>query len=232
MNNEIQDFLIQTKALYKSYPGPSGNIFALKNIDLQIKKGEFIGIVGKSGAGKTTLINMLAGLDSLTSGEVWINKEPIHMMSEDDLARWRGKNIGLIFQNFHLIPTLSLLDNVLLPLDFSGSLRKNSRQFAARLFSDVELSGHIKKLPSGISGGQRQRVAIVRALINNPVILLADEPTGRLDSTNAENIMNIFCKLVNEGITIVMVTHDFSVLSRFHKVYLLEDGIISSMTNI
>jgi len=232
MNDEIQDFLIHTKELNKIYPGPSGDIVALKNIDLKIKKGEFVGIVGKSGAGKTTLINMLAGLDSLTSGEVWINKEPIHMMSEDDLARWRGKNIGLIFQNFHLIPTLSLLDNVLLPLDFSGTLRKKSRQFAASLFTDVELSGHIKKLPSGISGGQRQRVAIVRALINNPTILLADEPTGRLDSTNAENIMNIFCKLVNEGITIVMVTHDFSVLSRFHKVYLLEDGNISSIANI
>lgn len=232
MNDEIQDFLIHTKELNKIYPGPSGDIVALKNIDLKIKKGEFVGIVGKSGAGKTTLINMLAGLDSLTSGEVWINKEPIHLMSEDELARWRGKNIGLIFQNFHLIPTLSLLDNVLLPLDFSGTLRKKSRYFAASLFTDVELSGHIKKLPSGISGGQRQRVAIVRALINNPTILLADEPTGRLDSTNAENIMNIFCKLVNQGITIVMVTHDFSVLSRFHKVYLLEDGNISSIANL
>jgi len=230
MNDSNKDYLIHTESLSKSYSGISGEIFALRDINLRIRKGEFIGIVGKSGAGKTTLINILAGLDSVSYGEVWVNNEPIHRKSENELAKWRGAHIGLIFQNFHLIPTISLLDNVLFPLDFSGSLNKNSRQFAFRLFSDVGLLEHIKKLPMGISGGERQRVAIVRALINNPVILFADEPTGRLDSTNAGNIMNIFTKLVEGGITIVMVTHDYSFLSQFHKVYLLEDGIMTSIS--
>ena len=171
---------------------------------------------------------MLAGLDAITSGEVWVEDEPVHLRTEDYLARWRGLKIGLIFQNFHLIPTLSLMENVLLPLDFSGTLKKNSRSMAEKLFNEVGLSGHLSKRPSGISGGQQQRVAIVRAMINHPSILLADEPTGRLDSATSENIMNIFEKLVTEGLTILMVTHDYSALPRFSKVYSLEDGQISA----
>lgn len=228
MTNHNQDFIIQTKKLYKSYPNSAGDIFALRGIDLEVKKGEFIGVLGKSGAGKTTLINMLAGLDAVTSGEVWVAGEPVHIRNEDYLARWRGLKIGLIFQNFHLIPTLSLMENVLLPLDFCGTLKNNSRSKAENLFNEVGLSGHLSKLPSGISGGQQQRVAIVRAMINYPAILLADEPTGRLDSATSENIMNIFEKLVKEGLTILMVTHDHAALPRFSRVYLLEDGQIKA----
>ena len=202
-------------------------------LNLTINKGEFVGIIGRSGAGKSTLINMLAGLDSITSGEIWVENVPIHSKSEDYLAKWRGLTIGLIFQNFNLISTLSLLDNVMLPLDFSGQFSaKSSRELAKQLFDEVGISEHIYKLPSGISGGQQQRTAIVRALINNPAIILADEPTGRLDSVTSESIMQIFEKLVVQGRTIVMVTHDESFIPRFSKVLFMEDGLISQKTQV
>jgi len=220
--------MIMTRNLKKAYQNPAGDIWALQGVNLEINQGEFVGIIGRSGAGKSTLINMLAGLDSITSGEVWVDNDPIHLKNEDYLAKWRGLKIGLIFQNFNLISTLSLLDNAMLPLDFSDQFNVNkSRELAKRLFAEVGISEHIYKLPSGISGGQQQRAAIVRALINNPAIILADEPTGRLDSVTSESIMRIFEKLVEKGKTIIMVTHDESFIPRFGKVYFMEDGLIS-----
>ncbi|MHB8135669.1 MAG: ABC transporter ATP-binding protein [Anaerolineaceae bacterium] len=227
MINTNYSSLIMTRNLKKTYQNPAGEIQALKGINLVINQGEFVGIIGRSGAGKSTLINMLAGLDSITSGEVWVENVPIHAKNEDFLAKWRGIKIGLIFQNFNLISTLSLLDNVMLPLDFSGQFNaKRSRDLAKKLFDEVGISEHIFKLPSGISGGQQQRTAIVRALINNPAIILADEPTGRLDSVTSESIMHIFEAQVIKGKTIIMVTHDESLIPRFSKVYFMEDGLI------
>jgi len=225
--------MIMTRKLKKAYLNPAGDLWALRGVNLEINQGEFVGIIGRSGAGKSTLINMLAGLDSITSGEVWVENEPIHLKNEDYLAKWRGLKIGLIFQNFHLISTLSLLDNVMLPLDFSGQFNiKKSRELAKCLFAEVGISEHIYKLPTGISGGQQQRVAIVRAMINNPAIILADEPTGRLDSVTSESIMQIFEKLVEKGKTIVMVTHDESYIPRFNRVIFMEDGQITSKNTI
>jgi putative ABC transport system ATP-binding protein len=171
---------------------------------------------------------MITGVSHLTGGEVWVNGTAVHTLSENELALWRGCNVGVIYQSFHLMPTLSLLDNVLLPMDFSNNYqRTRSRARAMELLRQVELEEHALKLPSAISGGQQQRVAIARALANDPPVLVADEPTGRLDSATAEVIFTIFDRLVVEGKTILMVTHDRSVAQRVDRVLRLEDGRIA-----
>ncbi len=189
-------------------------------------------IIGKSGAGKTTLINMVTGVDRQTSGEIWVNSLPIHKLSDTQLALWRGRSLGIIYQAFYLMPTLSLLDNVMLPMDFCGSFNpRGSPVKAGELLRRVGLEEHIHKLPSAISGGQQQRVAIARALANDPQILVADEPTGRLDSATAESIFHIFSDLVKMGKTILMVTHDHSVAHRVSRVLTIADGQIESDRN-
>ena len=170
------------RGVIKDYEGPTGSFRALKGIDLEIQPGEFLAVVGKSGAGKTTLINMLTGVDHLTGGEVWIDGLPVHELDENRLALWRGRKMGIIYQSFYLMPTLSLLANVLLPMDFCGLYQgKRSAERGLDLLRQVDLEDHAHKLPSTISGGQQQRVAIARALANDPPIIVADEPTGRLD---------------------------------------------------
>jgi len=225
----ISQPIISLRGVEKIYKSTGGSFRALKGIDLDVYPGEFVAIIGKSGAGKTTLINMITGVDRQTAGEIWVNGQPIHQLSDTQLAVWRGRNLGIIYQAFYLMPTLSLLDNVMLPMDFCGLY--NSRQSPVRardLLCSVGLKDHMYKLPSAISGGQQQRVAIARALANDPLLLIADEPTGRLDSATAESIFHIFLELVKNGKTILMVTHDHSVSRRVSRVLTIADGQINS----
>lgn len=221
--------IITLRGVKKAYHTPAGDFWALHGIDLDIYPGEFVGIIGKSGAGKTTLLNMISGIDALTAGEVVVNGVRVHDLDEDRLALWRGRTLGVITQNFLLMPTLTLLENVLLPMDFCGLWQgRKSVERARDLLRQVELEDHIHKLPAAISGGQQQRVAIARALANDPPILLADEPTGRLDSGTAEGILRIFERLAAAGKTIVMVTHDLSLERRFSRVVWIADGRLVS----
>lgn len=221
--------LIALKGVKKTYSTGGVDVPALKGIDLEVLSGEFLGILGKSGAGKTTLVNMIAGLDTLTSGEVIVNGMDVHSLNESNLALWRGKNIGVIYQSFQLLPTLNLVDNIMLPMDFCGLYqRRTSLERAMLLLEQVELKEHAYKLPSAISGGQQQRVAIARALANDPSILLADEPTGRLDSLTAETIFQLFESLVAQGKTIIMVTHDQSMANRTSRTLTISDGLVAA----
>jgi putative ABC transport system ATP-binding protein len=220
--------LIRIRDVFKCYKTAAGEFEALHGIDLDVYQGEFLGIIGKSGAGKTTLFNMLTGVDHLTSGEVWIAGKPLHRLDENQLSLWRGQNLGIVYQSFYLMPSLSLLHNVMLPMDLCGLYRNGkSEARALELLRRVELEEHAHKLPSAISGGQQQRVAIARALANDPPILIADEPTGRLDSVTAEAIFQIFSQLVESGKTILMVTHDHSLASRVSRTLRLVDGRIA-----
>jgi len=222
--------LIEMRDVVKIYSTAAGEFTALKGIDMQVNAGEFIGIIGKSGAGKSTLLNMITGVDDLTSGEVIVNANDasisIHELSEDDVALWRGKTLGVVFQSFQLLPMLTLVENITLPMDLCGVYSpKESRERALELLRLVEIEEHADKLPAFISGGQQQRVAIARALANDPPVLVADEPTGSLDSVTADHIFEVFEHLVsNQGKTIVMVTHDESLKPRFTRVLGIVDG--------
>ncbi len=217
--------LIRLRDVVKDYPSSAGPVRALDSINLDIYPGELIGVIGRSGAGKTTLVNMVSGTDTITSGEVIVDGLSIHQLGESKLALWRGRNMGVIYQSFQLLPGLNLLDNVMLPMDFCGTFqRRRSRDRALELLRDVELEEHAYKRPYDISGGQQQRVAIARALANDPKILVADEPTGRLDSVTAETIFQVFEQLVRKGKTILMVTHDQSLAQRMDRVLAMIDG--------
>ena len=219
--------VIRLRSLVKDYKTPAGSFRALKDIDLDVYPEEFLCIRGKSGAGKTTLINMISGVDHPSYGEVWVDGTPVHEQDENQLALWRGRNVGVVYQSFHLMPTLSLLDNVMLPMDLTGRYRPRvSPERGLELLREVELEQHASKLPSAISGGQQQRVAIARALANDPALILADEPTGRLDSVTAEVVFQIFLRLVERGKTILMVTHDRSLAKRASRSVTLQDGEI------
>lgn len=219
--------LIHLENVVKAYQTAAGDFLALKSVSTTLYRGELVGIFGKSGAGKTTLVNMITGVDHLTSGQVIVGSTSVHSLNENQRALWRGLNMGVVYQNFQLMPTLSLLDNVLLPMDLCGSFRgRASVERAKFLLEQVELQDHLYKLPSAISGGQQQRVAIARALANDPPILIADEPTGRLDSTTAEVIFDIFIRLAQQGKTILMVTHDYNFSQRVLHSVILNDGQI------
>jgi putative ABC transport system ATP-binding protein len=223
--------LIQLHQVSKVYSTAAGDFQALKGITTDIHPGEFLGIIGKSGSGKSTLLNMITGVDHLTSGEVTFNgadgHEPVsvHSLSENDLALWRGRTLGIVYQSFQLLPMLSLVDNILLPMDLCGLYNpRQSRERTIELLKLVELEEHANKLPGYISGGQQQRAAIARALANDPTVLVADEPTGNLDSVTAETIFRMFETLVQNGKTIIMVTHDKSLASRFSRRIYISDG--------
>ncbi len=219
--------LIRLTNLVKRYKSVAGDIAALNAVNLEVYPGEFVAITGKSGAGKTTLINMITGVDRLTTGEVWVDEKPLHEMGENQLAQWRGRTMGIIYQSFHLMPNLTLLDNIMLPIDLCGLYRNGeSARRAMDLLTQVELQEHAHKLPSAISGGQQQRVAIARALANDPPIIVADEPTGRLDSVTAESIFQIFLSLSEKGKTILMVTHDRNLAQRASRTLDITDGEI------
>ena len=222
----IADVLIEIHNLKKTYRQGSVSTEALRGIDLTVRKGEYLGIVGRSGAGKTTLLNMIAGLDDLTEGEVTVGGQRVDKMNEVRKAVWRGRNVGFIFQSFQLLPGLSLLDNVMLPMDFCGKLDRHSSEKAAELLRMVGLIDHIHKVPAEISGGQQQRVAIARALANDPALLLADEPTGRLDTATSEVVFDIFEQVVSKGTTMIIVSHDHSLADRTRRLIRLTDGKI------
>jgi putative ABC transport system ATP-binding protein len=228
--------LIEMRDVVKVYATAAGEFRALKGINMQVGRDEFVGVVGKSGAGKSTLMNMITGVDQLTSGEVIVqdNGSPvsIHRMKEDKIAQWRGRTLGVVYQSFQLLPMLTLVENIMLPMDLCGNFNpKQSRARALELLRLVEIEGHADKLPSQISGGQQQRVAIARALANDPPILVADEPTGSLDSVTAEHIFELFEQLVSEqGKTIVMVTHDKTLAPRFTRTLEIMDGELRSLT--
>jgi putative ABC transport system ATP-binding protein len=220
--------LITLKHVQKKYNTPAGKIEALKDICIQVEPGEFLGVIGKSGAGKSTMINMITGVDNLTDGEIWINDVAVHQLNQNQMALWRGKNIGVIYQSFELLPQISILDNVILPIDFCGSFQKRqAKQKAMELLEKMQIAEHAFKKPTMISGGQQQRVVIARALINNPPIIVADEPTGSLDSKTGETVIKLFEELITGGKTILMVTHDKSYQSRFTRVMQIADGIIT-----
>jgi putative ABC transport system ATP-binding protein len=226
----VESVLVELMDVVKVYSTAAGEFTALNSINLKVGKREFVGIVGKSGAGKSTLLNMITGVDHLTSGEVIVhtNGSPvsIHDMSEDAIALWRGKNLGIVYQSFQLLPMLTLVENIVLPMDLCGKFKpKLSRERALELLRLVEIEDHADKYPSQISGGQQQRVAIARALANDPPILVADEPTGSLDSVTAEHIFDVFEHLVSDmGKTIIMVTHDQSLATRFTRTLGIADG--------
>lgn len=226
--------LISLCGVNKIYDSAAGGFQALTDVNLDIFPGEFLGVVGKSGAGKTTLLNMLSGVSAATTGQVIYNagdgSEPqvINEMDEDDLALWRGNNVGIVYQSFELLPMLDLVDNVMIPQDFTGQYFPGvSREKALELLDLVGLSRHVNKLPAHISGGQKQRVAIARSLVNDPALILADEPTGNLDTVTAETIFEIFEKLVASGRTVVMVTHDHGLARRFSRKVNVVDGLLS-----
>jgi ABC-type lipoprotein export system ATPase subunit len=234
-NNEISVFkekedakyLIDLRGVEKIYQTDAGEFPALKGIDLQIGKGEFVSVIGKSGSGKTTLINMLTGIDRPTGGEVYMGGIPIHELNEGEMANWRGRNMGVVFQFFQLLPTLSVFQNIMLPMDFCNLYTPVERKDRAmELLSLVDIADHAHKQPSRLSGGQQQRAAIARALANDPPIIATDEPTGNLDSKTANQIFELFEKLVNEGKTILMVTHDEDLAKRASRTVIIADGEI------
>ncbi|MCB0133728.1 MAG: ABC transporter ATP-binding protein [Caldilinea sp.] len=220
--------LIVLGGLKKAYRTPAGDFYALKGIDLEIYPGEFVALLGRSGAGKSTLINMLAGIDRPTAGEIWIAGQAVHKLSEARLTRWRGREVGVVFQSFQLMPMLTCAQNVMLPMDFAGRYGLPRQQYARarELLATVDIAEHADKLPSAVSGGQRQRVAIARALANDPIFIAADEPTGSLDSRTADAVFAVFQQLVAEGKTIFMATHDRELASRVSRVLRIEDGLI------
>jgi putative ABC transport system ATP-binding protein len=225
--------IIQIRDLVKVYSTAAGDFTALSHINTDVKEGEFLGVIGKSGAGKSTLLNMINGVDHLTNGKVIVHTGDrdvsVHELSEDQLALWRGQTMGIVYQSFQLLPMLTLVDNITLPIDLSGHYKpREARERAMELLQLVELEEHATKLPAYISGGEQQRVAIARALANDPPILVADEPTGSLDSITADHVLDVFEHLVaDRGKTIVMVTHDNGLSTRFSRYVQLVDGEIA-----
>ena len=219
--------LIELREVVKTYETEAGDVPALRGISVAVKRGDLVVVYGKSGAGKSTLVNMVSGVDQLTSGEVLIGGTSVHDLDESKMALWRGVNLGIIYQTFELLPQLSLLDNVTLPMDLCGLYHpKRSVARARELLRQVGLEEHTHKPPTKISGGQKQRVAIARALANDPPILVADEPTGSLDSSTAGAILGLFEGLVAAGKTVVMVTHDESLIQLASLVLRITDGQI------
>lgn len=219
--------LIELRKVVKIYESAAGTFPALKGIDLQVDRGEFLAVIGRSGSGKSTLINTLTGIDRPTSGEVLVGSTRVHTLSEGRMAEWRGRTVGVIFQFFQLLPTLTVVENVMLPMDFCNVYPSGERrERAMHLLEQVDMAEHARKLPSAISGGQQQRVAIARALANDPPIIAADEPTGNLDSKTAESVFQLFEDMVREGKTILMVTHDRDLARRVTRTIILADGEI------
>lgn len=221
------NFLIDLTDVVKAYQTPVGDFIALDGVDLKMDHSEFVSVVGKSGSGKSTLINMITGIDRPTSGTVFIDNTAVHTLREGPMAEWRGRTIGVIFQFFQLLPMLSCVENIMLPMDFCNMYTSKERQERAlHLLEQVDMAEHAFKLPSEVSGGQQQRVAIARALANDPPLLAADEPTGNLDSKTADAIFELFQELVDNGKTIVMVTHDNELASRMTRTITIADGKI------
>lgn len=227
MNREQSKPLIELNQVTKSYPVASGSFSALKNITLKIDSRQLVSITGKSGSGKSTLLNVITGIDRPTEGSVIINGIRVDKLSESELASWRGKNVGVVFQFFQLLPTLTILENVMLPMDFCNTYpKKDRKERALALLQMVDIREQADKFPSTLSGGQQQRVAIARALANDPPLIVADEPTGNLDSQTATAIFELFIKLTRSGKTVVVVTHEREFSTYFENTINIADGVI------
>jgi putative ABC transport system ATP-binding protein len=221
------DHLIELQQVVKTYETEAGPFTVLKSVDLQVDAGEFVAVVGKSGSGKTTLINIITGIDRPTSGQVLVGDTAVQTLGEGKMAEWRGRNLGIIFQFFQLLPTLTIIENIMLPMDFCNMYSLVERQERAMyLLEQMQMADHAYKFPTAISGGQQQRVAIARALANDPPVLVADEPTGNLDSKTSEAVFQLFENLVEQGKTILMVTHDDDLAQRVSRAITVADGQI------
>jgi putative ABC transport system ATP-binding protein len=220
--------MIKLEGATKSFASRGGQAFeALRGISLRVAPGEFVTVLGKSGSGKSTLLNLIAGIDRPTAGEVYAAGTDLTRLGENKMALWRGRNIGVVFQFFQLLPTLTVEENIMLAMDFVGKVPGNARRARAReLLALVGLSDQAAQLPSALSGGQQQRAAIARALANDPPIVLADEPTGNLDSETSAAVAELFHSLIGQGKTLLIVTHDENLASRAHRVIQLKDGLI------
>jgi len=225
----VSDAIIRTIGLKREYVMGAEIVRALRGVDLEIARNEYVAIMGPSGSGKSTMMNLIGCLDTPTAGQYWLNGVEVSQMSEDELARVRNREIGFVFQTFNLLPRATAAHNVELPLVYSGMARKERRERAAQALASVGLGDRMTHKPNELSGGQRQRVAIARALVTQPSIILADEPTGNLDSTTSEEIMRVFQDLhETKGQTIVMVTHERDIAAHAARVVTLHDGLISS----
>ena len=227
-NDNDYDYVVQIKDVYKSFKVGDGEVTILKGISFDVKDGEFVSIVGPSGNGKSTLLNMITGIDRPSDGEVLVTGRDLNNMSENQLAAWRGGNVGIIFQFFQMLPALSLLQNVILPMDFANRYRpKERRERAMQLLDTVGLADQADKLPSMVSGGQQQRAAIARSLANDPPLIVADEPTGNLDTRTAQDVFDLFTELVESGKSMLMVTHDKELARRVPRVVEITNGKIT-----
>jgi putative ABC transport system ATP-binding protein len=220
------DDIIKMVNITKIYSGEDVGTTALKDIDLVVKKGEFLAITGRSGSGKSTLMHVIGLLDTPTSGTYFLNGTDVSKLGEDELAFQRNKEIGFVFQSFNLLPKLNALENVILPAIYAGTKTKERTEKALELLTELGLEDHLNKRPNQMSGGQQQRVAIARALMNNPELILADEPTGNLDTKSGDDVMNTLKQLNKEGKTIVLITHEHDIAIQAKKILQLEDGML------
>ena len=223
-----KDWVIVTRALKRDYDMGGEVVHALRGVDLAVRRNEYVAIMGPSGSGKSTLMNLIGCLDTPSSGEYWLNGQMVSTMSDDQLARVRNKEIGFVFQTFNLLPRATALHNVELPLVYAGVSSTERKRRATQALERVQLADRMSHRPNELSGGQRQRVAIARALVNEPSILLADEPTGNLDSQTSAEIMNVFEGLASTGQTVIMVTHEADIAAHARRVVVLRDGVIAS----
>lgn len=222
------DWVIVTRGLKREYDMGGEIVRALRGVDLAVRRNEYVAIMGPSGSGKSTLMNLIGCLDTPNAGEYWLNGQMVSKMKDDELARVRNKEIGFVFQTFNLLPRATALHNVELPLVYAGVSASDRKQRAQEALESVQLGNRVHHRPNELSGGQRQRVAIARALVNRPSILLADEPTGNLDSTTSEEIMKVFEHLASTGQTVIMVTHEPDIAAHARRVVVLRDGVIAS----
>ena len=219
--------MIHLEHISKTFQTPAGSFAALKNINLYINQGEFVGLIGKSGSGKSTLLNMIGGIDRPTTGKVSIANTEIQHLSEHKLALWRGRTVGFVFQFFQLLPTLTAVENIMLPMDFSGTLPVRERRTRAlSLLARVGVENQADKMPETLSGGEQQRVAIARALANEPALVLADEPTGNLDSVTAHSVLNLFRTMATAGTTVVIATHEPEIAGIIDRTVEISDGTL------
>ena len=227
---EPKDTILRLSGVSRVFSSPAGAFRALDDVSLDLPGGSFVAVVGRSGSGKSTLANLIAGLDHPSTGEIVVDGTPVHSLGEDALASWRGRNVGIVFQFFQLLPTLTIAENVALPMDFGGTRSpREARTRAVALLESVGIADQADKLPSALSGGQQQRAAIARALANDPRIIVADEPTGNLDAHTSELVFGLLSRLTEGGRTVVMVTHEREVASRVDLVIDLVDGRVASI---